>query len=43
MLNELELTPGVLIHTCDHSSQQWRLKDCKLEIRMGYIVSLRVT
>lgn len=43
MRNKLGLTPGVLFHTCDQSSQRRRrLKDCKLEIGFGSLVSLRI-
>lgn len=42
MRNKLGLTPGVLFHTCDQSSQRQRLKDCKLEIGLGSLVSLRI-
>lgn len=43
MSNKLGLTPGVLFHTCDQSSQRRRrLKDCKLETGLGSLVSLRI-
>lgn len=41
--NRLVLTAGVLVHTCNHSLQQWRQEDCKLEARLGYMASLRIT
>lgn len=42
MRNKLGLTAGVLFHTCDQSSWLRRLNGCKLEIGLGYLVSLRI-